>query len=141
MIPVLKTNLMRKAQESLEKNDQCEDAMTMSGNRFAKEIHCDRNVISINQIVIINLLKDSCSLQNERANLIHGRKANHEQASHLRAESTFFGIVSTNYSSVTSQSCKYLRTDCHLEQQIVISCTRAHSVLYNSCYKTQQFLE
>ena len=48
MIPVLKTNLMRKAQESLEKNDQCEDSMTMSGNRFAKEIHCDRNVISIN---------------------------------------------------------------------------------------------
>ena len=116
MIPVLKTNLMRKAQESLEKNDQCEDAMTLSGNRFEKDVHCDIDVISINKIVIINLLKDSCSLQNERANLIHGRKANHEQASHLRAESTFFGIGSTNYSSVTSQSCKYLRTDCHLEQ-------------------------
>ena len=37
MIPVLKTNLMRKAQENLEKNaDHCEDAMTLSGKRLTR---------------------------------------------------------------------------------------------------------
>jgi hypothetical protein len=57
--------------------------------------------------VIINLLKDSCSLQNERANLIHARKA---QTSHLRSESTaIFGIGLRKNSfepDFTSQSCK-----------------------------------
>jgi len=70
MIPVLKTNLMRKAQENLEKSaHHCEDAMTLS---------------------------DSCSLPNERANLIHARKA---QTSHVRSESAaIFGIGLRNNS-------------------------------------------